>query len=203
MLSRRWAATATPKEYMVEKFKPRRAHYHDLRRHLRDHGVDDRPHRWQLHLKTKGVLQRLGRATRNAGARTTTAAQPYGCPGHAPLPTSWSGRIDRLTRNQHILFRLGELIAFAETRCVFADRAINDPSDALPFSPETLQVMSRIHARDAALKIGGGRLRWAIGAGQSDPNLAGSLNLPAIYAAQAGLLRIWISSAKTRRGVPG
>ena len=31
-------------------------------------------------------------------------------------------------------------------------------------------------------------LRWAIGAGQSDPNLAGSLNLPAIYAAQAGLL---------------
>ena len=31
-------------------------------------------------------------------------------------------------------------------------------------------------------------LRWAIGGGQTDPNLAGSLNLPAIYQAQAGLI---------------
>ena len=91
-------------------------------------------------------------------------------------------RIDRLTRNQHILFRLGELIAFAETAAVFADRAINEPSDAMPFSAETQQVMSRIHARDAALKVAADGLRWTVGAGQSDPNLADSLNLPAIYA---------------------
>jgi len=31
-------------------------------------------------------------------------------------------------------------------------------------------------------------LRWAIGAGQTDPNLPGSLSLPAIFAAQAGLV---------------
>jgi hypothetical protein len=48
--------------------------------------------------------------------------------------------------------------------------------------------MSRIHARDAALKVATDGLRWAIGAGQTDPNLANSLNLPGIYAAQAGLL---------------
>jgi len=80
------------------------------------------------------------------------------------------------------------LIAFAETAAVFAERSIAHPTEAMPFSPEMLQTMSRIHARDAALKIATDGLRWAIGAGQSDPNLAGSLNLPAIYAAQAGLL---------------
>ena len=46
--------------------------------------------------------------------------------------------------------------------------------------------MARIHARDAALKVATDGLRWAIGAGQTDPNLADSLNLPAIYAAQSG-----------------
>ncbi len=50
------------------------------------------------------------------------------------------------------------------------------------------QAMARIHAREAALKIATDGLRWAIGAGQSDPNLAESLNLPGIYAAQAGLI---------------
>ncbi len=58
----------------------------------------------------------------------------------------------------------------------------------MPFTPETQQAMSRIHAREAALKVAVDGLRWAIGAGQTDPNLAASLNLPGIYAAQAGLI---------------
>jgi hypothetical protein len=146
--------------------------------------------RWQLHLKTKGAyyndwaakLEALARTNNNSGASTAALAM------RAVANILERSRIDRLTRNQHVLFRLGELIAFAETAAVFADHAINHPSDALGFSPETLQVMSRIHARDAALKVAADGLRWAIGAGQSDPNLADSLNLPAIYAAQAGLL---------------
>ena len=48
--------------------------------------------------------------------------------------------------------------------------------------------MARIHARDAALRVATEGLRWAVGSGQSDPNLAGSLNLPGIYQAQAGLI---------------
>ena len=178
------------KEYMVEKFK------RDVRITTIYEGTSEimewtiARDRWQLHLKTKGAyyndwaaqLETLARTNNNSGAATAALAM------RAIANLLERARIDRLTRNQHILFRLGELIAFAETAAVFADRAINDPSDALPFSPETLQVMSRIHARDAALKIAADGLRWAIGAGQSDPNLAGSLNLPAIYAAQAGLL---------------
>jgi hypothetical protein len=46
--------------------------------------------------------------------------------------------------------------------------------------------MARLHAREAALKVAADGLRWAIGAGQSDPDLAGRLGLPAIYAAQGG-----------------
>lgn len=48
--------------------------------------------------------------------------------------------------------------------------------------------MSRIHARDAALKVAADGLRWTMGAGQTDPKLADSLNLPAIYRAQACLI---------------
>jgi hypothetical protein len=44
-------------------------------------------------------------------------------------------------------------------------------------------------------------LQWAIGAGQTDPNLAASLNLPGIYAAQAGSSTIWISRRPTQRRV--
>ncbi|GIK73712.1 MAG: hypothetical protein BroJett021_27000 [Chloroflexota bacterium] len=178
------------KEYMVEKFK------RDVRITTIYEGTSEimewtiSRDRWQLHLKSKGAyyndwatqLEALARTNNNSGAATAALAM------RAIANILERARIDRLTRNQHVLFRLGELIAFAETAAVFADRSINHPSDAMPFSPETLQVMSRIHARDAALKIATDGLRWAIGAGQSDPNLAGSLNLPAIYAAQAGLL---------------
>lgn len=178
------------REYMVEKIK------RDVRITTIYEGTSEimewtiSRDRWQLHLKSKGAyyndwatqLEALARTNNNSGAATAALAM------RAIANILERARIDRLTRNQHVLFRLGELIAFAETAAVFADRSINHPSDAMPFSPETLQVMSRIHARDAALKIATDGLRWAIGAGQSDPNLAGSLNLPAIYAAQAGLL---------------
>jgi hypothetical protein len=53
---------------------------------------------------------------------------------------------------------------------------------------DTRRTLARIHARDAALKVATEGLRWAIGAGQTDPDLAASLNLPAIYQAQAGLI---------------
>jgi acyl-CoA dehydrogenase len=178
------------KEYMVEKFK------RDVRITTIYEGTSEimewtiSRDRWQLHLKSKGAyyndwaakLEALARTNNNSGAATAALAL------RAVAVILERARIDRLTRNQHILFRLGELIAFAETAAVFAERAVNQPSDAIPFSPETQQAMSRIHARDAALKVAADGLRWAIGAGQTDPNLANSLNLPAIYAAQAGLL---------------
>ncbi|UCC51531.1 MAG: acyl-CoA dehydrogenase family protein [Anaerolineaceae bacterium] len=97
-------------------------------------------------------------------------------------------RLDRLTRNQHILFRLGELITYAETAAVFTERVLSHPTEAIQLDGSTRQALARIHAREAALKVATDGLRWTVGAEQSDPNLANSLNLPAIYAAQSGLL---------------
>ena len=97
-------------------------------------------------------------------------------------------RLDKLTRSQHVLFRLGELIAYAETAANFAERAACAPSNASALEPQTLQAMARIHARDAVLKVATEGLRWGVGAGQTDPGLAGALNLEAALAAQAGLL---------------
>ncbi|MFN2134783.1 MAG: acyl-CoA dehydrogenase family protein [Candidatus Promineifilaceae bacterium] len=97
-------------------------------------------------------------------------------------------RLDRLTRNQHILFRLGELIACAETAALFAERVLSHPTEAIALDQATRQALARIYAREAALKVATDGLRWTIGAGQSDPELANKLNLSAIYASQAGLI---------------
>ena len=95
-------------------------------------------------------------------------------------------RIDRLTRNQHILFRLGELIAFAETAAIFCRTCVDQPIGSHAIRPgDRSQAMARIHARDAALKVAADGLRWTIGAGQSDPNLADSLE-PARHLPGAG-----------------
>ncbi|MCA9921146.1 MAG: hypothetical protein KC421_02175, partial [Anaerolineales bacterium] len=97
-------------------------------------------------------------------------------------------RLDRLTRNQHILFRLGELVAYAETAAIFAERVLKSPTEAIRLDIPTRQALARIHAREAALKVAADGLHWTIGAGQTDPSLADSLNLPAIYQAQTGLI---------------
>jgi hypothetical protein len=97
-------------------------------------------------------------------------------------------RLDRLTRNQHVLFRLGELIAHGEAAAIFAERVIEKSTEASALDVPTRQALSRITARQAALKIAADGLGWTIGAGQTDPHLADSLNLSAIYAGQAGLI---------------
>ena len=97
-------------------------------------------------------------------------------------------RVDRLTRNQHVLFRLGELITYTETAAIFSERVQKYPTEAIRLDVPTRQAMARIHAREAALKVATDGLRWTNGAGQTDPNLADSLNLPAIYQAQVGLI---------------
>jgi acyl-CoA dehydrogenase len=176
------------KEYMVEKQK------RDVRITCIYEGTSEilewtiARDRWQAHLKTRGAfyndwaaqLEQLARTAPDSGA----AEAALGMRALAVILERC--RLDRLTRNQHILFRLGELIAWAETAAIFSERVVSKPSVAVPFSPETQRTMARVHAREAAMKVATDGLRWCISAGQSDPNLANSLNLPAIYNAQNG-----------------
>ena len=178
------------KEYMVEKIK------RDVRITCIYEGTSEimewtiARDRWQFHLKTQGAyyrdwaakLDQLQAQESNSGAGAAALAM------RALASLLERCRLDRLTRNQHVLFRLGELIAYAETAAIFAERSAKSPSKAVPFAQETLKAMARIHARDAALKVANDGLKWAIGAGQTDPNLANTLGLPAIFAAQAGLI---------------
>jgi len=155
---------------------------------------------WQLHLKTRGQhyhdqakkLEALHATHPHVGADIAALAL------HAVAETMEKARIARMTRHQHILLRLGELIAYAECAGSLARRAALMADNKLTekanrrFDETALAAISRIFAREAALKAGTEGARWSIGAGGVSnnelPALETSLRLPAIHQAQAGLI---------------
>jgi alkylation response protein AidB-like acyl-CoA dehydrogenase len=156
--------------------------------------------RWQLHLKTRGQyyhdqakeLEALHAEHPNVGAGTAALA------AHALAEVMEKARVARLTRYQHILLRLGELIAYAECAGSLARRAalaaegkLNEKAHAR-FDATALAALARIFARDAALKVAQEGLRWVIGAdGVSEAEIAAleaSSGLLAILRAQGGQL---------------
>jgi len=156
--------------------------------------------RWQSHLKTRGQhyherareFEALHARHANVGADIAALAL------HALAEVMEKARIARLTRYQHILLRLGELIAYAECAgslsrraALLADGKLNEKANRR-FDVTGLAAISRVFARDAALKVSEEGLRWIVGAGGiSDAEIAGfetSLGLPAIHRAQSGLI---------------
>ena len=159
--------------------------------------------RWQLHLKTRGrhyhdrarELEELDARRPDVGAGCAALAL------HALAEVMERARIGRLTRYQHILLRLGEWIAFAECAGSLARRAallaegrLNEKANQR-FDAPALAAISRIFARDAALRVAQEGLRWIVGAmpaGQAgDVEVAAfetALNLSAIRRAQVGLI---------------
>ena len=156
--------------------------------------------RWQFHLKTRGqhyheqasALESLHARHSNVGANTAALAL------HALAEVMEKARVAHLTRHQHILLRLGELIAYAESAGCLARRAARTAEEKLNekangrFDATAAAALSRIFAREAALKVGEDGVRWIGGAsGVEDsamPAFEASLGLPAIHRAQAGLI---------------
>jgi len=97
-----------------------------------------------------------------------------------------------------VLLRLGELIAAAEGAGCFARRAAMALDGELPekadhrFDGSALAAMSRVFAREAALKVACDGLRWVTGAGGAQAAdgtpLRSSLQIDAAFAAQEGLI---------------
>ena len=156
--------------------------------------------RWQSHLKTRGqhyheqarALEALHAQHPDVGANIAALAL------HALAEVMEKARIAHLTRHQHILLRLGELIAYAESAACLARRAarmaegkLNEKANGR-FDAKALAALSRIFAREAALRVGEEGLRWVSGAGGVDdadmPAFETSLGLPAIHRAQTGLI---------------
>jgi len=188
------------REYMVEKIK------RDVRITTIYEGTSEimemtiSRDRWQLHLKTRGQhyheqakkFEALLATYPNVGADVAALAL------HALAEVMEKARVARLTRYQHILLRLGELISYAECAgclsrraALAADNKLNEKSNRR-FDAAALAALARLFAREAALKVAEEGLRWAVGAGgvgaADIASFESSLGLPAIHRAQAGLI---------------
>src|SRR5579872_6243412 len=156
--------------------------------------------RWQLHLKTRGQyyheqaqkLEQVHSGCPEVGAEIAALAS------HALAEVMERARTGRLTRYQHVLLRLGELISYAECAgslvrraARLADGKLNEKANRR-FDAAALAVLSRAFAREAAFKVAEEGLRLVAGSGgATDAEMAAletSLRLPAIHRAQAGLI---------------
>ena len=156
--------------------------------------------RWQSHLKTRGQhYHEQARRFEELHARhPDVGASIVALAFHSLAEVMEKARVARLTRHQHILLRLGEWIAYAECAGSLAHRAACAADNKLHekasrrFDAPALAALSRIFAREAALKVAEEGFRWVSGAeGVSDAEIAAletSLQFPAIHRAQAGLL---------------
>ena len=156
--------------------------------------------RWQLHLKTRGEhyhrlaqeMEALHAAHPQVGAGTVALSL------HALAEMLERARIGRLTRHQHILLRLGELIAYCECAASFARSAgqiaegRRNPKAKYRFDPAVVAAMSRIFARDMALLVAEQGVRSTVGADNrtaDEPAFEAAFKLPEIHRAQAGLMQ--------------
>jgi len=156
--------------------------------------------RWQLQLKTRGqhyhdqarVYEALHARQPAVGADTAALAL------HALAEVLERARVARLTRHQHVLLRLGELVAYGECAGALAMRAARMAEGTLNektsrrFNATAIAAISRVFARQAAAKVAEDGLRLITGAGgvadAESSAFQGRLGLPAIQRAQAGLL---------------
>ncbi len=153
--------------------------------------------RWQAHLKTRGQHY-------HTEARALAALDPATGGAIAALASEALGnlleraRVQRLTRNQHVLFRLGELVAYVECAGALTRRAesalrgtLHDKADAR-FDAEALCAISRAFARDAAARVALDGMRWCVGAdgvpAAERTAFEKELRSAEISGAQAGLL---------------
>jgi alkylation response protein AidB-like acyl-CoA dehydrogenase len=156
--------------------------------------------RWQMHLKTRGQhYHELAREMEALHARRPRCGADLAALSlHALAEVMERCRVGRLTRHQHLLFRLGEMISLAEGAGSLARRAARaeegklHPKADTRFPADALAAVSRVFAREAALRVAEQGLRWVRGADGIGPaevaGLGAALGLPAIHAAQGGLL---------------
>ncbi|HKD84448.1 MAG TPA: acyl-CoA dehydrogenase family protein [Terriglobales bacterium] len=156
--------------------------------------------RWQLHLKTRGqhYHERAKQAEALHAAHPNVGADVAALALHALAEVMEKARVGRLTRFQHVLFRIGEWIAYAECAATLARRAallaegrLNEKANDR-FDAPALAAISRTFAREAALKVAEEGLGVIVGAGGvTDAEMSGfemAIGLSAIHRAQAGLI---------------
>ncbi|MGB0093112.1 MAG: acyl-CoA dehydrogenase family protein [Solirubrobacteraceae bacterium] len=153
--------------------------------------------RWQEHLKSGGdyyhaqarELESLHAEDPAVGADVAALAH------HALAELLERCRVEKLTRNQHVLMRLGAVIAQVEGSGALARRAQRaaakqlHPKAEKRLRPDALAAASRVNARGAALTVATEGIRWVAGTdGGELGDLEQRLDLASIHRAQSGLL---------------
>jgi alkylation response protein AidB-like acyl-CoA dehydrogenase len=156
--------------------------------------------RWQLHLKSAGAYykERAAALSRLHGEHRDVGADHAALAMQTLAAVLEACRTARLTRHQHVLLRLGELITWAETAEACARRAarVQDgqghAKSPKRFDAAALATIGRVFAREAAHKLGLEGVRWVAGAVEAGNTalaaLLAAVPHDAVRAAQAGLL---------------
>jgi alkylation response protein AidB-like acyl-CoA dehydrogenase len=152
--------------------------------------------RWQEHLKSRGAYYRDQAATLDAThAQHPAIGADIAAIAHRALAELLeASRVGRLTRNQHVLFRLGELIAHTEGAAALVRRAARsaegtlDPKSNGRLDAAGIATVSRVNARSVARTVADEGTAMIVAAdGTNDPKaLAASLGIDRALAAQAG-----------------
>ncbi len=147
--------------------------------------------RWQEHLKSRGryhldladEMDKLHASVHDCGACAAGMAL------RALAAVMEECRVQKLTRHQHVTFKLGRLIALAETAACFARAAAPGKyPESVRFDAGVYKALSRVYAREAALTLSVEGLALVLGASDNSSGLSAAMNLPAVQEAQKGLI---------------
>ncbi|MGE5857098.1 MAG: acyl-CoA dehydrogenase family protein, partial [Solirubrobacterales bacterium] len=152
--------------------------------------------RWQEHLKSGGdhYHEKARELEALHGDHPEVGADVAAIAHHALAELLERARVERLTRHQHVLMRLGALIAQVEGAAALVRRAQRAADKELHekasrrLRAKALAATSRVSARNAALSVPTEGVRCVAGADGDLGELEQRLDLASIHQAQGGLL---------------
>ncbi len=147
--------------------------------------------RWQEHLKSRGkyYLDMADRLDQVHAEEPRAGAHAAALALRALAAVLEECRVQKLTRHQHVTFKLGRLICAAETAAIFSTAAAAKKySESVRFDREGWQAMARVFAREAALNTALEGLALVLGAAEQAGNLADAVNIEAVQSEQKGMI---------------
>lgn len=147
--------------------------------------------RWQEHLKSRGMFYADIATEMDAihakDAALGADALACGLRGLGKLLEEC--RVQRLTRHQYVTFKLGNLIARAETAAAFCRKlGKGEIVEGCKFDMNTLKAMCRVNAKEASFDIAAQGAKLVLGAGAADSaKLLADTELSAIQSKMHGL----------------
>jgi alkylation response protein AidB-like acyl-CoA dehydrogenase len=150
--------------------------------------------RWAQHLKTRGqIWKKLAGDMDTLHAQNATVGADMVAGAFRAFDLFLEkAREARLTRHQHVLFRIGEIAARVETAAVMCRWALTHDHDPKRVDVDTLRAMARIYARETLTTVIQQSMEWlrasdAVEASKST-ELATSLGIDALWRSYGGWL---------------